>query len=192
MNAARSLIDDLAKIGATVEPAGDRLILRAGPTAIPAALVNRLREAKADLIATLVHGSSAGEAQEHAAKSARHQFSAQNSRNPHCRMVIRASRSIRAGMLCMVCEARVAQCGGPAVRDRTGDTYMASRRMLARLARKPKGQGRRRTCGDGDHAIDWSHDGADSSRSTVNWISLGIELDEPKKFNRRKRTLRPR
>ena len=53
MNAARCLLDDLATIGATVEPAGDRLILRAGPTAIPAALVNRLRQAKAELIATL-------------------------------------------------------------------------------------------------------------------------------------------
>jgi hypothetical protein len=53
MNAARELLDDLAVIGATVEPAGDRLILRAGPTAIPAKLVNRVREAKADLIATL-------------------------------------------------------------------------------------------------------------------------------------------
>ena len=53
MNAARQLLDDLAVIGATVEPAGDRLILRAGPTPIPAALVNRVREAKADLVATL-------------------------------------------------------------------------------------------------------------------------------------------
>ena len=53
MNAARELLDDLALIGATVEPAGDRLILRAGPMAIPARLVNRVREAKADLIATL-------------------------------------------------------------------------------------------------------------------------------------------
>jgi hypothetical protein len=53
MNAARELLDDLALIGATVEPAGDRLILRAGPMAIPARLVDRVREAKADLIATL-------------------------------------------------------------------------------------------------------------------------------------------
>ena len=53
MNAARELLDDLALIGATLEPAGDRLILRAGPMAIPARLVNRVREAKADLIATL-------------------------------------------------------------------------------------------------------------------------------------------
>ena len=53
MSAARELLDDLAVIGATVEPAGDRLILRAGHVAIPARLVNRVREAKADLIATL-------------------------------------------------------------------------------------------------------------------------------------------
>ena len=52
MNAARELLDDLALIGATVDPAGDRLILRAGPMAIPARLVSRVREAKADLIAT--------------------------------------------------------------------------------------------------------------------------------------------
>jgi hypothetical protein len=53
MNIAYALLDDLAVIGATLQPVGDRLILRAGPTAIPAALVNRVREAKADLIATL-------------------------------------------------------------------------------------------------------------------------------------------
>jgi hypothetical protein len=77
MNAAGCLLDDLAKIGATVEPAGDRLILRAGPNAIPAALVNRLREAKADLIATLAvpkDGGPACEGQEYAGKSVRHQF----------------------------------------------------------------------------------------------------------------------
>jgi hypothetical protein len=53
MNVAYDLLNDLAVIGATLQPAGDRLILRAGPTAIPVALVNRVREAKADLIATL-------------------------------------------------------------------------------------------------------------------------------------------
>ena len=52
MNTARQLLDDLAVIGATVKHGGDRLILRAGATAIPATLVNRVREAKADLIAT--------------------------------------------------------------------------------------------------------------------------------------------
>jgi hypothetical protein len=60
MNAARELLDDLALIGATVEPAGDRLILRAGPMAIPARLVNRVREAKADLIATLAGDEARG------------------------------------------------------------------------------------------------------------------------------------
>ena len=73
MNAARGLLDDLAMIGATVEPAGDRLILRAGPTAIPAVLVKRLREAKADLIATLDRGPTR-EGQDNAVKAARHQF----------------------------------------------------------------------------------------------------------------------
>jgi hypothetical protein len=54
MNVAYDLLNELAVIGATLQPAaGDRLILRAGPTAIPAALVHRVREAKADLIATL-------------------------------------------------------------------------------------------------------------------------------------------
>jgi hypothetical protein len=70
MNAARELLDDLAVIGATVEPAGDRLILRAGPTAIPARLVNRVREAKADLIETFAR-HEAGEEREPSGKSQR-------------------------------------------------------------------------------------------------------------------------
>jgi hypothetical protein len=53
MSTARDLLTDLAGIGARIEPAGERIILRAGPTAIPAALVRRVREAKADLLATL-------------------------------------------------------------------------------------------------------------------------------------------
>ena len=53
MSAARKLLDDLAVIGATVEPAGDRLILRAGPTAIPATLVRRVKDAKSDMIARI-------------------------------------------------------------------------------------------------------------------------------------------
>ena len=69
MNAARDLLDHLAKIGATVQPAGDRLVLRAGPRGIPATLLNRVREAKADLIATLsapvVHGPSEADARSH-------------------------------------------------------------------------------------------------------------------------------
>jgi hypothetical protein len=53
MSAARDLLADLDLIGARLEPAGDRLILRAGPMAVPSALVRRVREAKADLLATL-------------------------------------------------------------------------------------------------------------------------------------------
>jgi hypothetical protein len=54
---ARDLLADLGLIGARLEPAGDRLILRAGPVMIPAGLVRRVREAKADLLATLADGS---------------------------------------------------------------------------------------------------------------------------------------
>ena len=53
MSVAHNLLDELAGIGADVEPAGMKLILRAGPTAIPASLVRRVRNAKNDLIAIL-------------------------------------------------------------------------------------------------------------------------------------------
>ncbi len=53
MSVAHNLLADLAGIGATIKPAGDRLILRAGRTAIPAELVSRVRAAKTDLLATL-------------------------------------------------------------------------------------------------------------------------------------------
>ena len=48
MSAALTLLHDLAVIGARVEPAGDRLILRAGFTAIPADLIVLIRETKAE------------------------------------------------------------------------------------------------------------------------------------------------
>jgi len=41
MSAARDILYDLAELGATIQPAGDRLILRAGPKPIPATLVSR-------------------------------------------------------------------------------------------------------------------------------------------------------
>jgi hypothetical protein len=53
VSAARTLLNDLAVIGATIEPAGDRLILRAGPAAIPADLIIRVRQTKAELLDTL-------------------------------------------------------------------------------------------------------------------------------------------
>jgi hypothetical protein len=53
MSAARILLADLAAIGATVELAGDQLILSAGPTGIPGPLVHQVRQAKADLLAVL-------------------------------------------------------------------------------------------------------------------------------------------
>jgi hypothetical protein len=57
MTVARNLLEDLAVIGATIKPAGDRLILRAGRTAIPAELVSRIRAAKTDLLTTLSMGA---------------------------------------------------------------------------------------------------------------------------------------
>jgi hypothetical protein len=57
MTVARNLLEDLAVIGATIKPAGDRLILRAGRIAIPAELVSRIRAAKTDLLTTLSMGA---------------------------------------------------------------------------------------------------------------------------------------
>jgi hypothetical protein len=53
MSVAHKLLQDLAVIGATVQPAGKQLILRAGATPVPADLVRQLRAAKTDLIALL-------------------------------------------------------------------------------------------------------------------------------------------
>jgi hypothetical protein len=53
MNIPQELLYDLAAIGATIEMAENRIILRAGPTAIPGTLVRRIREAKRDLMAAL-------------------------------------------------------------------------------------------------------------------------------------------
>jgi hypothetical protein len=59
---ARDVLDHLAGIGATVQPAGDQLILRAGPKAIPATLVRQVREAKADLLEMLAANAVATQA----------------------------------------------------------------------------------------------------------------------------------
>ena len=61
MSAACKLLDDIAVIGATIKPAGGRLILRAGPTAIPADLIIRIRQTKAELLDTLVAASTCQE-----------------------------------------------------------------------------------------------------------------------------------
>jgi len=53
MTAAQGLLDRLAEIGAVVEPDGDRLVLRAGPTPIPGELVSDLRRAKSEVLARL-------------------------------------------------------------------------------------------------------------------------------------------
>jgi hypothetical protein len=53
MSIAADLLDRLAEVGAKVEAAGNRLIVRAGPKPVPGELVQRLREAKADVLAAL-------------------------------------------------------------------------------------------------------------------------------------------
>lgn len=59
MSAADKLLRQLARLGATVEPAGGHLILRAGATSVPAGMVARLRKAKAEVLETLVPTTSA-------------------------------------------------------------------------------------------------------------------------------------
>jgi hypothetical protein len=53
MNAAGEVLEALASIGATLRPAGDRLVLRAGEIGVPDSLVKRIRHTKADLLAVL-------------------------------------------------------------------------------------------------------------------------------------------
>ena len=113
MNAARELLDDLALIGATVEPAGDRLILRAGPMAIPARLVNRVREAKADLIATLARHEAS---EQDTSGDAQRQFKCRTLEACH-RMAEPESRSLPVGTLRMVRQARISRRRCRAVRD---------------------------------------------------------------------------
>jgi hypothetical protein len=53
MSSAEDLLNNLTGIGATIETVEGRLLLRAGPTAIPGTLVRRIREAKRDLLGAL-------------------------------------------------------------------------------------------------------------------------------------------
>jgi hypothetical protein len=53
MSAAADLLHRLAEVGAKVEASGNRLIVRAGPKPVPGELVQRLREAKAEVLVAL-------------------------------------------------------------------------------------------------------------------------------------------
>jgi hypothetical protein len=58
MSAAAQVLDQLARIGATVSRDGDRLIIRAGPVPVPAEMVARLRAVKSKLLAEISRSSA--------------------------------------------------------------------------------------------------------------------------------------
>jgi hypothetical protein len=58
MSSTREVLQQLEAIGATIEPAGDHLVLRAGAKAVPASVIRRLREAKPELLAVLTKKSA--------------------------------------------------------------------------------------------------------------------------------------
>jgi hypothetical protein len=60
MSAGHELLDRLTQLGASVRPAGDRLILRAGAMTVPAELVRSLREAKSEVLEALAAVEYAG------------------------------------------------------------------------------------------------------------------------------------
>jgi hypothetical protein len=62
MTVATDLLDCLAEVGAKVEAAGNRLVVRAGEQPVPAGLVRRLRESKAEVLAALAVAATAAEA----------------------------------------------------------------------------------------------------------------------------------
>jgi len=54
MNAVLSeVLHQLDAIGATIEPTGDRLRIRAGPKPVPASMIRLIRQAKAELLVAL-------------------------------------------------------------------------------------------------------------------------------------------
>ena len=53
MSEAREVLCQLNALGATIAPAGDRLLLRAGSKPVPASVIRRIREAKAGLLVLL-------------------------------------------------------------------------------------------------------------------------------------------
>src|SRR5437868_767923 len=62
MSAAAELLRHLSEIGASIHPAGDKLIVRAGTSPVPAELVRRLRAERADVLAALTRTTPAFDA----------------------------------------------------------------------------------------------------------------------------------
>jgi hypothetical protein len=51
MSTISDVLQELEAIGATIEPAGDGLLLRAGPKPVPVRLIRRVRDAKSEILA---------------------------------------------------------------------------------------------------------------------------------------------
>ena len=147
MSAARDLLADLDSIGASLEPLGDRLILRAGSTAIPAGLVRRVREAKAELLVTLAIRTDhtvprSEENRSHDENSLRRQVEDRPSKSLVVEWLNQHPAPSVPGHCAWCGRPEFTERYGPALRERAGDAYVASRRMLARLASGAKGRRR--------------------------------------------------
>lgn len=59
MSTAADVLHELDVIGATIVPAGDRLLVRAGSKPVPAGVIRRVREAKPELLALLYQQNTA-------------------------------------------------------------------------------------------------------------------------------------
>lgn len=59
MSTISDVLRELEAIGATIEPAGDGLLLRAGPRPVPANLIRRVRDAKPQILASFQQESVA-------------------------------------------------------------------------------------------------------------------------------------
>ena len=149
MSVARNLLEDLAGIGATIKPAGDRLILRAGRTAIPATLVSRVRQAKADLLATLAAGANRSnpwgdEVKEHDRKPPHDRIGRRTIESRIVEWLNQHPNPSAPGRCGWCGRSGIAKCRCSALWDRAGNARMASCRVLARLASSAEGPG---SCG---------------------------------------------
>jgi hypothetical protein len=138
MTVARNLLEDLAVIGATIKPAGDRLILRAGRIAIPAELVSRIRAAKTDLLTTLSMGADRPGGED--ARAQDRPASTHTAIEPQISEWLNQHPApSRPGALRMVRSIGIAKYSCSSIWNRARNAHMASFRLLARLASSEDG-----------------------------------------------------